>query len=186
MKLRDLIESINFWRYWNTFSIDQNRLNIKKKHICDDCVKYDWFYERIKIDWINQWCNVCFENKINWFRCIMIYFDRIIETLQCFKLIKFCIWFSCCFWINESFFEFVEIISWFWYDVEDIWNWWNWCDDFVAFRDLMFQRILDESFDDDQRFNVFEWFIKCEKFMQIWFNFFESIKFCVIRFKIDD
>ena len=50
LKTYDSIELIDFWRYWNMFSIDKNRLNITKKRIFDNYVKYNWFYERIEID----------------------------------------------------------------------------------------------------------------------------------------
>ena len=63
------------------FSVDQNRLNITKKRVFDNYVKYNWFYERIEIDYIDWWCCVHFENETDRFCRIMIDFDRIINVL---------------------------------------------------------------------------------------------------------
>ena len=97
----------------------------------------------------------------------------------------FC-WFKCCFRVDKQFFEFDDIVSWFQNRVVNIWNRKNCWNGLVAFVDSMQQWIIDESFDDDQWFEIFECFIKNEKLMRIQFSFFESIKFDVICFKINN
>ena len=65
LKTYDSIELTDFWRYWNMFSVDQNRSNITKK-TCFRWLCEIWLILWTYWNWLNWLIMLCSFQKWNW------------------------------------------------------------------------------------------------------------------------